>query len=175
MDFEIDGEPYEFPLLSTFDLDEDRIFYRLTGMHTEDAWLGLHDGTVTSRDLFDNEGFLPAMTQVAYRREHPDVDDELIVKVAGRQKRMDMVASLARSLGEPGEEDEPGKDEGTTSVPNESSTSSSSEKPSSSEPKPSPGSTDSASYSEPQEDGPATTGTSGSDTSPASAPVRLVV
>lgn len=175
MRFEIDGQPYDMPMLTSFDLDEDRLFYQATGMHTEDAWLGLDAGTVTSRDLFDNEGFLPVMAQIAYRREHPDVTDDLIVKVVGRQKRVAMIASLALSLEQEAEDDEPGKDEGTTSVPNESSKSSNGERPTSSEPKLSPGSLDSASSSVPQVVARGTTGTSGSGTSQESAPVTLAV
>lgn len=175
MQLEIDGSMYDFPMLSSFDLDEDRIFYQLTGMHTEDAWLGLDAGTVTSRDLFDNEGFLAAMAQIAYRREHPDVTDDLVVKLVGRQKRVDLIASLARSITPEEEQDEPGKDEGTTSVPTGSSQSSSSAKPNYNEPKPSPESKDSDSSSVPQVVARGTTGTSGSDTSPESVPVRLAV
>lgn len=173
MQFEIDGRPYDVPMLSSFDLDEDRLFYQATGMHTEDAWLGLETGTVTSRDLFDNEGFLAVMAQIAYRREHPEITDDLIVRLVGKQKRVDMIASLARSIADDEEDAEPGKDEGTTSVPNESSKSSSEERTTTSEPRPSPDSTRSESASVPPVVARGTTGTPGSDTSPESAPIRL--
>ena len=174
MQLEIDGRLYDFPLLSTLDLDEDRIFYQATGMHTEDAWLGVQEGGALKwSDLVDNEGFLAAMARIAYRREHPDVQDEIVVEIVGRQKRMDMLASIALSL-KTGDDDS-GKVEGATNAPNGSSTSSSSERPTTSEPTLSPGSTSSESRSVPPVVALGTTGTPVSDTSPASAPVRLAV
>lgn len=101
MQIEIDGVAYEVPDIGTFDLDEDRIFYKATGLHVEDVLLRIQDGEEVG--LLDNDGFLSAVAHIAYRREHPTESAEAIFRVVGRQKRLDMVVSLAQSL----EEDPP--------------------------------------------------------------------
>ena len=101
MNIEIDGKPYEFPSIGSFDLDEDRIFYKGTGLHAEDVWLGIQDGgDLSFSSLVANEGFLTAMAHIAYRREHPNESADAIFRVVGRQKRLEMVASLAASIAE---------------------------------------------------------------------------
>jgi hypothetical protein len=107
MQIEIDGTAYEFPSIGSFDLDEDRIFFKGTGLHAEDVWLGIQDGgDLSFSALVANEGFLTAMAHIAYRREHPNETDETIFRVVGRQKRLEMIASLANSIAE----DEPEAD-----------------------------------------------------------------
>ena len=68
MQFEIEGQVYEFPMVGSFDLDENRIFFQGTGMHAEDVWLGLQDdGGLSFAELMRNEGFLASMAHIAYR------------------------------------------------------------------------------------------------------------
>lgn len=172
MQLEIDGELYELPLVSSFDLDEDRIFFKATNLHAEDVWMGLQDGGGLSFSvLLQNEGFLPAMAHIAYRREHPDDPDDLIVKVVGRQKRVEMIGSLARSL----EDDASGEPVGTTSVPDGSSKSSKQGKRSTRRTKEERSGKRSKSSSDRQDVTPAPTGTDESDGRSTSARLRQVI
>lgn len=176
MQLEIDGAAYEFPSVGSFDLDEDRIFFQATGMHAEDVWIGLQDdGDLSFSALIGNEGFLPAMAHIAYRREHPDEAADVVLKIVGRQKRMNMIGSLAASIEEEPAGDEPGKDEGTTSVPNESLTSSSSEKSRTPHSKDESSGRTSETSSVPQDDDRGITGTGASGTSSMSDRLRQVV
>lgn len=157
--FQINGRTYEVPAVASFDNDEARIFYDTTGHTMEQLWLG----EITYADLFREEGFLPAMAHIAYRREHPDADQAEVKALIGKQNRLELLGALLR--GNDGEEEDP-KAERATSAPPESSPSSSSENETSKPPTTErSGSTSESSTDEP-DDGPATTGMSGSDSQP---------
>lgn len=166
--FEINGQTYEIPAVASFDNDEARIFYETTGHTMEQLWLG----EITYADLFREEGFLPAMAHIAYRREHPDVDQAEVKALIGKQNRLSLLGAL---LSGAEDDEESPKAEGATSAPSESSTSSSDEKLTSKPSTPE----GSGNGSESSTDAPAnvheSTGTPGSGTSPASVPLRQVV
>lgn len=172
MQLEIDGQLYELPDISSFDLDEDRIFYKATGLHAEDVLIGLQEGGGLSfRDVLDNEGYLSAVAHIAYRREHENEADDVVMKVVGRQKRVALLASLLNSA----QGDDDPKDEGATNAPDESSTRSSSESESTPPNKTGSSGTPSETSSVPQVVALGTTGTPESDTSQGSGRMRRVV
>lgn len=175
MNLEIDGTPYEFPSIGSFDLDEDRIFYKATGMHVEDVWLGIQDdGDLSFSTLVQNEGFLPAMAHIAYRREHPEETADAIFRVVGRQKRLEMLASLASSVADDQEADAAPLEDGTNS-PDGSSPRSSSEKPSTQPSKDGSSGSISEKSSGPPDAAQETIGTGESDASSTSDHLRRVV
>lgn len=177
VNIEIDGATFEFPSIGSFDLDEDRIFFQGTGLHAEDVWLGIQEGgDLSFSKLVANEGFLTSMAHIAYRREHPDESAETIFRVVGRQKRLEMVASLANSIAD---EEQPDGDAApladATPVTPESSGTFSSEKPSTLLSKDGSSGKPSVPSSVPQVVALGITGTGGSDTSPTSDPIRQAV
>jgi len=177
VNIEIDGAEYEFPSIGSFDLDEDRIFFQGTGLHAEDVWLGIQDGgDLSFQKLVAIEGFLTAMAHIAYRREHPDESAEAIFRVGGRQKRLEMVASLANSIAE---DDEPEGDTvplaDATTGPSGSSGRSNDEKPSTPPSRDGSSGTLSGPSSVPQVVALGITGTGASAMSPTSRQIRRAV
>lgn len=177
VNIEIDGATYEFPSIGSFDLDEDRLFFQGTGLHAEDVWLGIQDGgDLSFSTLVANEGFLTSMAHIAYRREHPNETSEAIFRVVGRQKRLEMVASLANSIAE---EDEPEADAvplaDATTGQNGSSERSNDEKPTTQPNKDGSSGTLSAQSSVPPVVAHGITGTGGSDMSSTSGRIRQAV
>lgn len=170
--FEIDGKFYELPLLGTFDMDENRIFKRQTGLNAEDAWLGLQDdGEMSFHELFRTDGFLESMVHIAYRREHPDIESHQIERMIGKLNRMELFASFVTSLSQ--EEEAPLQTSGSTSEPERSSPSEKlSRLPTSSSREETSGSSSETS-SELPDAGPGSTGTIGSGGRSTSAPRGL--
>lgn len=172
--FEIDGTHHEMPLVGSFDMDENRIFNQQTGLHAEDVWLGLQSGGgMTFGELMRNEGFLTALAHIAYRRENPDIPDDVIAKKIGKVNRVGLFASLVESLVEAEEEDP--KEQVSTTAPSEPSTSSSVDRPNTTGRKAKSSGKRSKKSSVPPEETPANIGTTGSDTSATSVPLRRVV
>lgn len=100
--FNIGGTFYEVPLPHTFDIDECGIYYRYTGHVVEAIWLD--DKPVA--DLFYTDGFLPALVHIAYRRAHPEVEDDAVKALVGKQNRLELFGAMVGGLlGEPEDED----------------------------------------------------------------------
>ena len=120
--FELDGETYELPLISTFNLDEERILYVYADVVIQDLMPvdpGLPDDEKMielARQIrrFRNPDLKRAVAHVAYRRKHPEKSQEEIEKTLGG------VNALALDIAMYAEVDE--------DPPNDSQTSSSSEK-----------------------------------------------
>jgi hypothetical protein len=173
--FEIDGTFHEMPLVGSFDMDENRIFKQRTGLHAEDVWLGLQPGGgMTFGELMRNDGFLESLAHIAYRRSNPGVADDVIAQRIGKVNRIGLFASLVDSMVGTDEDSDP-KESGSTRAPNEPSTSSTVDKPNTTGRKGKSSGKGSKKSSGRQDDGPATTGTTGSDTSATSVPLRRVI
>lgn len=125
--FLIDGAIYELPSIVGLTNRENRIYYKATGLLVEWSWVSLQTGEITFYDLMQNEGFLPAMAQIAYIREHPEADDAEVASMIDGLNRFELFSSLVDStIGTEGEDAVPLED--TTNIPRESSKSSSGEK-----------------------------------------------
>lgn len=111
--FVIDGARYDIPSLYSFDMDENKIMFDLSGKPTEE-WLlmleaGKADSTTDERVMeidreLKNPGLLRAMVHVAYRRAHPDMEFGDVDVVIGRQNHVANWAALF--LASPKVEDE---------------------------------------------------------------------
>ena len=164
--FEIEGRLYGIVLPGQFTQDECGLFYEIAGWSVEEIWID----EIPFSEWLKRDGAMTALTTIAYRRGNPDAAAEDVRLVIGSQNRMELLASLFRSLFP---EDENPKAEGTTSVPNESSTSSSDENPSTPPPEDeSSGSSSETSSGQPDE-APAGIGESGGPST--SVPLRQVV
>jgi len=89
--FELDGERYELPLISTFDLDEERILYVYADVVIQDL-MPIDPGLAADEKMielarqlrrFRNPDLKRAVAHVAYRRKHPEKSRDEIEKVLG--------------------------------------------------------------------------------------------
>ena len=119
--FEIDGEAYEIPALDTFTLDECEILWDVANMTQEDfepadpTWPDekrlAHAEAILEK--IANPRFKRAIAEVAYRRKHPEVADELRSSVVGGANMLELSIALILGPGEVsdptrGSENEPG-------------------------------------------------------------------
>lgn len=166
----IDGVYYDVPDVGTLTVDESEIFNERTGLVAEIVSMELMDGTVTMLDLLRNNGLVPALAMIAYRRKHHDLDAETIARIIGRTNRFDLFKGM---LEVPEDEESPPSRESTRPPPEQSRNGSSDSTPSTESSPESSGPVSTLS-SDPPDAPPDSTGTIGSDTSPMSAPARLV-
>lgn len=104
--FEINGETYEVPMPSTFDMDEAQVFYDYTGWVVEEIWLGDLDWAEIGR----KPGFLSALVHIAYRRAHEEEADADIKALVGKQNRLSLFGAMLTAA-MPDEEDKEGNPE----------------------------------------------------------------
>ena len=168
--FKIDGQVYEMPLPSSFDIDEAEIYFKYTGVVLEEIWLE----NIGWNELKTRPGFVPAFAHVAYRRAHPEVGYDDARVVVGRQNRYELVGSWIASLADDDASEDPKatSDEQTKPSPTSSETGSKPGNPTLPPESSGPGSTKS---SVPPVVARGTTGTSGSDGPATSVPLRQVV
>lgn len=100
--FEIDGELYAVPALDSFTLAECEILENVSGFRQEDfepadpTWeeetRKAHAETVLQRIM--SPRFKRALAEIAYRRKHPDVSEELRSKLVGDANALDVTIAL---------------------------------------------------------------------------------
>jgi hypothetical protein len=109
--FEVDGERLEIPTLDTITLDEERVLYIYADVVISDFLPTHPDMSDEQRDAhllaqggkIRNPDFKRALVHIAYKRAHPDVDnDEINVKV-GAAGALELDLALLR--GRPDEAD----------------------------------------------------------------------
>lgn len=101
-EIEIDGEPFEIPMLASFDLDEEQILFDQTGLtspdfmaadpDTDDDEQKAHNDRVMQ--AIKSPGFRVAHVMVAYRRKHRDIPADEIRRLAGAVKGIDAWVNL---------------------------------------------------------------------------------
>lgn len=163
--FKIDGVAYEMPEIDDLDIEEWEIVYAASGLVLADFAPALDEkgrldkkADAERQHRIQQPAFLRARLHIAYRRANPGASDEEIHEVVMAAKMVPAMEAIAEAAGvtDPDEGDvrppalTPGPDGSSPTVNDEKS-----------------GSTPTASdsSSETQEDGRATTGTSGSGTS----------
>lgn len=158
--FEIGGDEYPIPTLSSFSMDEAIVFFNLNGYPVEDLWLVPDEEDADERlERLRNPAVVKALLHVAYRRGNPDRSDKEIGKIIGQ-----VSLAVALSAFIPDSEEAPAVPLARTSEPNASSLRSSLDAPESS------GHGSETSLA-PPDNGLSRTGISVSDTSPISDPV----
>lgn len=102
--FEIDGERLEIPTLDTINLDEERVLYIYADVvlsdflptHPDWSEEQKHAHLLLQAQKIRNPDFKRALVHIAYRREHPDIEDgEINVKV-GQAGAFDLDLALLR-------------------------------------------------------------------------------
>lgn len=163
--FDVDGRIYPVPAIDTFTFGELETLYGYCGLTINDWGRRFTpEGMEVWENGVDTPGFQRALVHVAYRRGNPQVPDETVRDLVRDLVWLDVIAPLLAA------EDEPDP----LAETNESERSRSGSEPSTRPEKPSSGTsspTDSGTDASPD----APTGTTGSDTSPTSPPLRQVI
>lgn len=93
--FEIDGVMYEFPQLLELDVDEWQFIYDKCRVSFGTlAPIEDEDRERERMEKLDNPAFEKALFHIGYRRVHPDVKDDAIAAIIGKQKLRILLESL---------------------------------------------------------------------------------
>lgn len=107
--FVIDGESYAIPTLDSLDLDEERLLYLYADCVVQD-FVPVHpdwdEETKKAHEFMlaqrvRNPSLKRALALIAYRRKHPDVDEDLMLNAIGRVNAL----TLDIAMLDPGDED----------------------------------------------------------------------
>jgi hypothetical protein len=164
--FNIDGTVYEVPMIDSLTTDEAQVLYDYSRL-TLDDFVPPKDETAEEKhdreEILRNPGFLRALMHIAYQRAHPEIRAAKVRALVGAAN----FVSALETMGNP-DEDEDGDGEvppaSTSEQPGSSPNSSLESTPSPPPTIATPGN-GSANGSDAQEDLPATTTASRSDTS----------
>lgn len=126
--FEIDGERYAVPTLDTVTIDEERILYIYADVVLSD-FLPVHpDWSEDEREAhlllqagkLRNPDFKRALVHIAYRRAHPEVENEEINVKVGEAGALEVDLALLRGAPDEdppkGSPNEPDKTNGTSTL-----------------------------------------------------------
>lgn len=115
--FEIGGDEYPIPTLSSFSMDEAIVFFNVNGYPVEDLWLVPDEEDADERlERLRNPAVVKALLHVAYRRGNPDRSDKEIGRIIGQ---VSLAVALSAFIPDP--EEAPAVPLGRTSEPNGSS------------------------------------------------------
>lgn len=107
--FELEGQRYELPLLSTFNLDEERILYVYADVVIQDL-MPLHPDMDEAEKMveqarqfrrFRNPELKRAVAHVAYKRSHPDATEEAIERALGTVNALELDIAMFAEVEDP--------------------------------------------------------------------------